>query len=84
MPYPGRTPHIHFIVKKDGKRLLTTQIYIKGEPRNKKDFILNSIKNQQVRETILVDFLPLKGSKAGNKWCFDIVVGLTPAILDKD
>src|SRR5262249_45690545 len=29
--YPGRTPHIHFKIKKDSKELLTTQCYIKGE-----------------------------------------------------
>jgi protocatechuate 3,4-dioxygenase beta subunit len=32
VPYPGRTPHIHFKIKRGGKELLTTQCYIKGEP----------------------------------------------------
>ena len=31
-PYSGRTPHIHIAVSSKGKRLLTTQCYIKGEP----------------------------------------------------
>src|SRR5262249_14661705 len=30
VPYPGRTPHIHYKIKKGGKELLTTQCYIKG------------------------------------------------------
>src|SRR4051794_37752626 len=34
VPYPGRTPHIHVKVRKDGKELLTTQFYIKGHPQN--------------------------------------------------
>src|SRR5436190_10836896 len=85
VPYPGRTPHIHFIVKKDGKRLLTTQIYIKGEPQNEKDFILQSLKDTKVRESIIVDFAPIKGSKSGELAArFDIVIGLTPNVIDKD
>src|SRR5436190_21766914 len=34
VPYPGRTPHIHFKVKRSGKELLTTQCYVKGHPGN--------------------------------------------------
>lgn len=85
VPYPGRTPHIHFIVKKDDKRLLTTQMYVKGEPLNSKDFILNSIRDQKVRESIIVDFTPRKGSKSGELVArFDIIVGLTPQVIDDD
>jgi protocatechuate 3,4-dioxygenase, beta subunit len=85
VPYPGRTPHIHFIVKKDDKRLLTTQIYIKGEPLNEKDGILQSIRDPKVRASIIVDFAPLKGSKTGELEAhFDITVGMTPEIRDKD
>jgi len=29
--YQTRTPHIHVIVKKGDRRLLTTQLYVKGE-----------------------------------------------------
>src|SRR6202171_3041373 len=29
VPYPGRTPHIHYKVKRNGKELLTTQCYVK-------------------------------------------------------
>ena len=85
VPYPGRTPHIHFIVKKNDARLLTTQIYIKGEPRNLKDGIFMSIKDAKVRESIVVDFAPLRGSKTGELTArFDIVVGLTPNVVDVD
>ncbi|MCI0464610.1 MAG: hypothetical protein L0Z62_47395 [Gemmataceae bacterium] len=85
VPYPGRTPHIHFIVKKDGKRLLTTQMYVKGEPQNQKDFILNSLKDAKVRDSIIVDFTPVKGSTSGEVVArFDLVVGLTPDVKDDD
>ena len=32
VPYPGRTPHIHFKVKLRGKDQFTTQCYVKGNP----------------------------------------------------
>jgi protocatechuate 3,4-dioxygenase beta subunit len=32
VPYPGRTPHIHFTVVEGGKRRLTSQMFIEGEP----------------------------------------------------
>ena len=37
--YPGRTPHIHMKFWKEGKNILTTQLYIHDHPRNKKDFL---------------------------------------------
>ena len=78
-PYSGRTPHIHIAVSSKGKRLLTTQCYIKGEPRNKTDFILNKIKDPKIKESLLVPFTPVKGSKTGEVSAkFDIVLGITP------
>ena len=35
--YSGRTRHIHVRVQPSGGRLLTTQLYFPGEPRNKRD-----------------------------------------------
>ena len=40
--YPAGTPHIHFAINRNGKRLLTTQIYVKGHPGNDKDGVYNS------------------------------------------
>lgn len=37
VPYPGRTPHIHFTVVEGGKRRLTSQMFIEGEPGNERD-----------------------------------------------
>lgn len=38
-PYPGRTPHIHFTVVEGGRRRLTSQMFIEGEPGNERDGI---------------------------------------------
>jgi protocatechuate 3,4-dioxygenase beta subunit len=79
VPYPGRTPHIHFKIKKGGKGLLTTQCYIKGEARNERDFIFRSIPAGKSRNAVLVAFEPLKGSRIGELTArFDIVLGITP------
>lgn len=78
-PYSGRTPHIHMSVSSKGQQKLTTQCYVKGEPRNKMDFILKKIKNSKARESLIVPFQPMKGSKLGELTArFDIVLGWTP------
>ncbi|MEJ7928975.1 protocatechuate 3,4-dioxygenase [Ramlibacter sp. AN1015] len=38
-PYSGRTPHIHVKVRLGSRELLTTQLYVEGEPRNARDFL---------------------------------------------
>jgi protocatechuate 3,4-dioxygenase, beta subunit len=77
--YPGRTPHIHFKIRKGTKELLTTQCYIKGEPGNKRDFVLRSIRDEKARESVIVAFAPVKGSKIGELAAkFDILLGITP------
>jgi protocatechuate 3,4-dioxygenase beta subunit len=79
VPYPGRTPHIHFKVKRGGKELLTTQCYVKGEARNERDGIYRSIRDPKAREAITIGFEPMKGSRIGELVArFDIVLGLTP------
>jgi protocatechuate 3,4-dioxygenase beta subunit len=79
VPYPGRTPHIHVMVKRKGKELLTTQCYIKGDPRNDRDGVLRGIRDAKARESVMVDFTPVKDSKIGElAGKFDIVLGVTP------
>jgi protocatechuate 3,4-dioxygenase beta subunit len=80
VPYPGRTPHIHFAVLAKGMRRFTTQCYIKGEPGNARDGIYRSVRDPKARESITVDFKPVKGSRIGELQAhFDIVLGLTPS-----
>jgi protocatechuate 3,4-dioxygenase beta subunit len=79
VPYTGRTPHIHVKVKKGGKELLTTQLFINGFPQNKTDGVLGGVRDPLERELVMVDFKPLKDSKIGELSArFDVVVGLTP------
>jgi protocatechuate 3,4-dioxygenase beta subunit len=35
--YSGRTPHIHVKVKQGRRELLTTQLYVEGDPHNERD-----------------------------------------------
>ncbi|MGD9722671.1 MAG: intradiol ring-cleavage dioxygenase [Pirellulales bacterium] len=78
--YPGRTPHIHFLVKGPGREKFTTQCYIKGHPQNERDFVLRGVKDTQARELLLADFVPLKESTAGELTAsFDVVLGYTPS-----
>jgi protocatechuate 3,4-dioxygenase beta subunit len=77
--YGPRTSHIHLAVNHGAKRMLTTQIYTKGDTRNKRDRILNSISDAKSREMLIVEYKPLAGSRTGELAArFDVVVGATP------
>lgn len=79
VPYPGRTPHIHFKVKLKGKEALTTQLYIKGHPGNERDGIWRNVRDEKLRNSITVDFAPIQASKLGELAAkFDLVLGVTP------
>lgn len=74
--YPGRTPHIHFKVSGPGFEGLTTQMYVAGEPGNRRDFLLNSIRNPIVRRSVIVPLKPADDLEAGAlRGAFTIVVG---------
>ena len=73
VPYPGRTPHIHFAVTGPGGDALVTQMYVRGEPRNQRDWLFDRIP-QHLRARVLTDLSPSAtdpGSLAGR---FDIVL----------
>ena len=79
VPYPGRTPHIHFAIKLKGRKELITQCYIKGHPGNEKDGIYMAIKDPKARNSVTIPFEPLPGSRIGELAArFDIVMGITP------
>lgn len=80
VPYTGRTPHIHFAVKRAGQPKFTTQLYIEGHPGNPKDGIWKTLTDPRQRALLTKPFTPLKSSKAGELSArFDIVLGVTPA-----
>jgi protocatechuate 3,4-dioxygenase beta subunit len=59
VPYPGRTPHIHYsVTAPDLRRRLTTQLYVAGEPANEDDNLLQDVRNAEARASIIRPFLP--------------------------
>jgi protocatechuate 3,4-dioxygenase beta subunit len=83
VPYPGRTPHIHFAISQHGRRVLTTQMYVKGEPQNERDGLYRRLRDEAQRESVTIAFSPLKNSAANELNAkFNIVLGVTPEDLD--
>lgn len=83
VPYPGRTPHIHVAVSSNGRRVSTTQLFIKGHPQNERDFIFRALRNDETKQLVLVDFVPVPDSKIGELTArFDVVLGTTPSETD--
>jgi protocatechuate 3,4-dioxygenase beta subunit len=62
VPYPGRTPHIHFRLAGRDVPYLVTQMYIAGHPQNDGDFLLSSVTDRKARESLLVRFEPIPGT----------------------
>jgi len=79
VPYPGRAPHIHFAVNRHGKRILTTQLYVKDDPLNERDGIYRSLGNPATQASVTSEFAKLEGGKLGELSAkLDLVLGLTP------
>ena len=79
VPYAPRTAHIHFAIKMKGRDTWTTQCYVKGEPQNEGDLLFRRISDPKARESVMVDFVSLPGSRIGELAArFDIVMGFTP------
>ena len=53
--YGGRTPHIHVKVKLAGRELLTTQMYVAGDPHNERDGIWRRLAEPE-RAAVTVPF----------------------------
>ncbi len=54
VPYPGRTPHIHFAITGAGIERLTTQMYVAGEPQNARDGLLARVRDEAARARLIV------------------------------
>jgi protocatechuate 3,4-dioxygenase beta subunit len=77
VPYPGRTPHIHFKVYAPGAGRLTTQMYIAGERQNATDGLLNGIRDRSARESVIVRLDPADAVEPGAlSGTFDIVLDI--------
>ena len=53
--YSGRTPHIHVKVKLGSRELLTTQLYVSGDPHNERDFLWRNLPTE-ARNAVTVPF----------------------------
>ena len=73
--YPGRTPHIHFVIRGPGFEPLITQMYVKGAPENERDWILNRVRDPERRASIVVPFEPHPEHADQRVARFDIVLG---------
>jgi len=54
--YPGRAPHIHVRVSARGYATLVTQLYVKGEPQNDRDGLLQRVRDPEARAKLIVPF----------------------------
>ena len=68
-PYSGRTPHIHFKVRMDSRELLTTQLYVEGDPNNERDFLWRNLGEERALLTV-----PFRRGAEGLQASFPIVV----------
>ena len=76
--YTGRTRHYHIAVVQKGRRVLTTQLYHAGEPQNDRDGILQSIRDEAQRLSVIREFKAVPGSGEDLVATWDIVLGATP------
>lgn len=73
-----RTPHIHLGISRNGRRIYTTQVHVRGHEMNGRDPLLQRIKDPRALETVLTDFKPLPGSRIGELTAnFNVVMGRT-------
>jgi protocatechuate 3,4-dioxygenase, beta subunit len=70
--YSGRTPHIHFKVKLGTRELLTTQLYVAGDPLNERDGLWRRLGVEE-RAAVTV---PFQADADGLRANFPIVVAV--------
>jgi len=74
VPYPGRTPHIHFAVRPRAGEGLVTQMYVAGEPLNARDGLYRRL-GRAGREAVTVRLGSANGIEEGAlAGRFDIVL----------
>lgn len=77
VPYPGRTPHIHYGVIVPSAGRFVTQMYVEGEPLNERDGLLTGIRNPQARRSVIIPLVVANDVEPGAvKGTFDIVLDL--------
>lgn len=76
VPYPGRTPHIHFKVKGGVFDELTTQLYIAGHPQNPEDWLYRNVGSPELRQLVEAEFVASNSESAQLEAEWDIVLGI--------
>jgi protocatechuate 3,4-dioxygenase beta subunit len=78
VPYPGRTPHIHYRLSGPQLAPFVTQMYIAGHPQNETDGLFRSISDRRQRDSLLAPFVRIAGT---DEWTakFDLVVAARAA-----
>lgn len=71
--YGSRAPHIHVKVRLGAQHLLTTQLYVQGDPRNAGDFLWRSLRDDLDRAALTVRFTSVAD---GLQASFPIVVAV--------
>ena len=78
VPYPGRTPHIHFGVAAPGLPPFVTQMYVAGEKLNEHDSVLQGVRDPAARARLIVPLRPApEVAQNALAASFDIVLGGT-------
>ncbi|MEO1496830.1 MAG: protocatechuate 3,4-dioxygenase [Planctomycetota bacterium] len=83
--YGSRTPHIHMAVSRNGRRVLTTQLFVEGEPRNASDFLYRRVGDDAAKRLVTTSFTPIADASIADdpipqhEARFDLVLGATPA-----
>jgi protocatechuate 3,4-dioxygenase beta subunit len=76
VPYPGRTPHIHFAIRGQGFAPLTTQMYLADQPQNERDGLYQRL-DRRARELVTVQLAPVPEIEPGAvRGSFEIVLGV--------
>lgn len=71
VPYPGRTPHIHFLIRAADGRQLISQMYLRDAPGNRWDILFRRL-SSAARERLSVT--PEMGADGRLAATFDIVL----------
>jgi len=77
--YTGRTIHWHLAVNRGDERLLTTQLFVAGEPQNERDGILKRMGDEAQRLSVIREFKPKSSGSEELVGTWNIVLGATPA-----
>ena len=71
-------PHIHYAVNLSGRRILTTQLFVKDHPMNEGDSVIRNTARGGDASPLFAEFEPLQGSRIGEYASrFDLVVDPT-------